>query len=99
MDTNNMIPEKKSEPTSISTGMNHTHKRSLMDLPKRLSSIDNKNNQGEDLNSKRSIAVDEGTIHLISLLLLILLFILFSHHIHMKLHDVLRHSALFWKTP
>jgi integral membrane sensor domain MASE1 len=44
-------------------------------------------------------AVDEGTIHLISLLLLILLFILFSTAIHMKLHDVPGRSMSFWKTP
>jgi hypothetical protein len=78
-DTNNMIPEKKSEPSFMSTRTNHARKWSLMDLPECPPSIDDKNDQGEDPDSKSCIPVDEGTIHLISLLLLILLFILFSH--------------------
>jgi hypothetical protein len=79
-DTNNMIPERESEPTSISIKMNYACKWSLTDLLEHPPSIDDKNNQGEDPNSKNDISIDKGTIHLISLLPLIILFILFSHH-------------------
>jgi hypothetical protein len=68
-DTNNAIPERKLEPTSISTEMNHAHKWPSTDLPEHPPGIDDKNNQGEDPNSESSIPVDKGTIHLISLLL------------------------------
>jgi hypothetical protein len=51
-DTNNTIPEKKSEPSSISIGTNHVCKWSPTDLPECPPSIDDKNNQGEDPDSK-----------------------------------------------
>jgi hypothetical protein len=96
VDTNNTIPEKKSGPTSISIGTNYAHKRSLMDLPEHPPSIDDKNDQGEDPNSKSRIPVDEGTIHLISIHSS-LYFSLTT--LHTKLHYVLGRSMSFRKTP
>jgi hypothetical protein len=60
-DANNMIPERMSEPPPIS--MEPDHKWSLTDLPECSPSIDNKNNQGEDPDSKGNIPVDKGTVY------------------------------------
>jgi hypothetical protein len=64
--TDNVIPERMSQPTSISMEMNTTPNRPLMDLPKHPPRVHNKEDQGKNPKSKGDIPIYECAIHLSS---------------------------------